>query len=126
MSYELKKRVIGLKNPTFQARNEDSNDVGIDQAPNLRFAFPQCLLGPFAFCYVCRSANELDELSVSIENRMTRGIDMPDCSVRQKNPVLGESISSSAKRLLKSPLYPIAILGMDLPPKIVSRRQALP
>ncbi len=44
MSYEMKKRVIGLKNPTLQARNENTDDVGVDQAPDLRFAFPQCLL----------------------------------------------------------------------------------
>jgi hypothetical protein len=122
MSYEMKKRVIGLKNPTSQTRKENTDDVGVDQAPDLRFAFPQRFLGPFAFCYVCRSADELDELSVPIENRMTRGIDVPNCSVWQKNPVFGEGISSFAKRLLKSLLYPIAILGVDLLPKIVSRR----
>jgi len=43
---------------------------------------------------------------------MTRGIDVPDCSVRQKNPVLGDGINSFAKRLLKFLLYPIAI-GLD-------------
>src|SRR5947208_16626769 len=52
MSYEMKKRVIGFKNPTFQTRNEDSDDVGIDQAPDLRFAFPQCLLGALAVAHV--------------------------------------------------------------------------
>src|SRR5205823_174473 len=81
MSYEMKKRVIGLKDTTFQTRKENTDDVGVDQAPDLRFAFPQRLLGPFAFCYVCRGADELDELSVPIENRMTRGIDVPNCSV---------------------------------------------
>src|SRR5258708_35115880 len=98
MSYEMKKRVIGLKNPTFQTRKENSDDVGIDQAPNLRFVFPQCLLGAFAFCYVCRSADELDEFAVFIENQMTRGIDVPNCSVWQKNPVLGDGVNSFAKR----------------------------
>src|SRR4029077_10251772 len=52
MSYETKKRVIGLKNPTFQTRNENSDDVGIDQAPDLRFAFPQCFLGALAVAHV--------------------------------------------------------------------------
>src|ERR1700693_427857 len=122
MSYELKKRVISLKNPTFQARKENSNDVGIDEAPDFRFAFPQCFLGPFAFCYVCRGADELDELAVFVENWMARGLDVPNCAVLEKNPVLGEGINSYAKRLLKFPLYPIAILGVDLLPKTFSRR----
>src|SRR5882672_205788 len=52
MSYEMKKRVIGLKNPTFQARNENSDDVGVDQAPDLRFAVPQCSLGALAVAHV--------------------------------------------------------------------------
>ena len=50
--------------PDLQTRNEDSDDVGIDQAPDLRFAFPQCLLRALALCYVCRSADERDELSI--------------------------------------------------------------
>src|ERR1700749_2063058 len=52
MPYEMKKRIIGFKNPTFQASNENSDDIGIDQAPDLRFAFPQCLLGVFAVAHV--------------------------------------------------------------------------
>ena len=72
MSYEMKKRVIGLKNPTFQARKENTDDVGVDQTPDLRFAVPQCFLGAFAFCYVCRSADDRDELSVPVENGVTR------------------------------------------------------
>src|SRR6266481_6048243 len=47
MSYEMKKRVIGIENPTFQARKENSDDVGIDQAPDFRFAFPKGLLCAF-------------------------------------------------------------------------------
>src|SRR6266403_1372276 len=82
--------------------------------------------GALTLGHIYSSTNKLDELAVFIENRMTRGIDMPNCSVWQKNPVLGEGINSFAKRLLKSLLYPIAILGVDLLPKIVSRRQALP
>src|SRR5450631_2958330 len=45
MSYEIKKRVIGLKNPTFQARKENSDDVGIDQAPDFHFAFCKIAVG---------------------------------------------------------------------------------
>src|SRR5260221_14447149 len=41
----MKKCVIGLKNPTFQARNENSDDVGIDQAADLRFAFREIAVG---------------------------------------------------------------------------------
>jgi hypothetical protein len=45
MSHEMKKRVIGLKNPTFQARNENPDDVGVHQAPNLRFALCEIAVG---------------------------------------------------------------------------------
>src|SRR5437868_13477172 len=45
MSYEMKKRVIGLKDPTFQARNENADDVGLDQAPHVRFAFCEIAVG---------------------------------------------------------------------------------
>src|SRR6476660_9119772 len=63
MSYELKKRVIGLKNPTFQARNENSDDVGVDQTPDLRFAVPQCLLGTLAVAHVDNKDDPLACLS---------------------------------------------------------------
>jgi hypothetical protein len=68
--HHAKKFVVGLKYATIEIPDENPDDVGIDQAPDLRFAFPQCLLGPFAFRYVCRGADELDELSVAIENRV--------------------------------------------------------
>src|SRR6266849_8517859 len=122
VAHHAKKFVVGLENATVEIPDENSDDVGIDQAPDFRFAFPQSFLGALAFCYVCRSADELDELAVFIENQMTRGIDVPNCSVWQKNSVLGKGINSFAKRLLKSLFYPIAILGVDLLPKIVSRR----
>src|SRR6516165_11729084 len=38
---DTEKRVIGLKNSTFEIGNEDANDVGVDQAPNLPFAICQ-------------------------------------------------------------------------------------
>jgi hypothetical protein len=31
--------------PRLRARNEDPDDVGLDQAPNLRFAFCQIAVG---------------------------------------------------------------------------------
>ena len=34
----LEKRVIGLEDPPFEIPDEDPDDVGIDQAPDLRFA----------------------------------------------------------------------------------------
>jgi hypothetical protein len=33
----VEKRVVGLKNPAFELPNEDSDDVGIDEAPDLGF-----------------------------------------------------------------------------------------
>src|SRR5215831_12865395 len=39
--YDTEKRVIGLKNSTFEIGNEDANNVGVDQTPNLPFAICQ-------------------------------------------------------------------------------------
>src|SRR6478752_10879051 len=41
VSHDPEKRVIGLKNATFEIPDENSNDVGIDQASDLRFAFAE-------------------------------------------------------------------------------------
>ena len=38
VSDDPEKRVIGLENPTVEVPDEDADDVGVDQAPNLRFA----------------------------------------------------------------------------------------
>ena len=35
ISYNAEKRVIGLKNSTFGIGNEDPDDVGVDQTPDL-------------------------------------------------------------------------------------------
>src|SRR6266704_1392073 len=53
------------------------------QCAKALLALAKCFLGACALCYVCRSADELDELSVPTENRMTRGMDVPNCSVGQ-------------------------------------------
>src|SRR5215475_4399479 len=39
--HDTKKRVVGLKNPTFEVGNEYPNDVGVDQTPNFPFAICQ-------------------------------------------------------------------------------------
>src|SRR6516225_10132759 len=44
--YDTEKRVIGLKNSTFEVGNEDANDVGVDQTPNLLFAICQIEIEP--------------------------------------------------------------------------------
>src|SRR5215470_8146554 len=43
---DTEKRVIGLKNSTFEIGNEDPNDVGVDQAPDLSFAICQIEIKP--------------------------------------------------------------------------------
>src|SRR5712671_6252834 len=50
--HHAKKFVVGLKNATFEIPDENSDDVGIDQTPNLRFAFLQCLLSALATAHV--------------------------------------------------------------------------
>src|SRR5262249_1403851 len=44
--YDTEKRVIGLKNSTFEIGNEDANDIGVDQTPNLPFAICQIEIEP--------------------------------------------------------------------------------
>src|SRR4051794_37810078 len=84
--------------------------------------FEQRFLSLFALCHIYSGTDKLDELAVFVENRMTRGTDVPNCSVQQKNPVLGVAVNFCAKRLLEFLLNPLAILGVDLQSKIFSRR----
>ena len=39
VAHDTQKRVIGLENPTFEIPNHDADDVCVDEAPDLRFAF---------------------------------------------------------------------------------------
>ena len=43
--HHAEKRVIGLDNAAFELPDEDADDVGVDQAPNLRFAFCEIAVG---------------------------------------------------------------------------------
>src|SRR5262245_9312426 len=43
---DTEKRVIGLENSTFEIGNEDPNDVGVDQTPNLSFAIFEVAIKP--------------------------------------------------------------------------------
>src|SRR5215813_5590968 len=43
---DTEKRVISLENSTFEIGNEDPNDVGVDQTPNLSFAICQIEIEP--------------------------------------------------------------------------------
>ena len=43
--YQVEKRVIGLDDPTVDIPDKDADDVGLDQAPNLRFAFCEIAIG---------------------------------------------------------------------------------
>ena len=46
--HDVEEGFIGLQNPAVEIPDEGANDVGVDQAPNFRFAFPQCLFDAFA------------------------------------------------------------------------------
>ena len=46
--HDVEEGFIGLQNPAVEIPDEGANDVGVDQAPNFRFAFPQCLFGLLA------------------------------------------------------------------------------
>ena len=46
--HDVEESFIGLQNPAVEIPDEGADDVGVDQAPNFRFAFPQCLFGLLA------------------------------------------------------------------------------
>src|SRR5216684_7770801 len=48
VAHRAKKFVVGLKNATVEIPDENPDDVGIDQAPDLCFACPQRFLGALA------------------------------------------------------------------------------
>src|SRR5258708_29246988 len=62
------KRILGQQRE-FVVRTDFPQPIGsgCGIVAELRFAFPQCFLGAFAFFYVCRSAYDLDDRSVPIE-----------------------------------------------------------
>src|ERR1700750_1778990 len=82
MSYETKKRVIGLQNSTLQARKENTDDVGVEQTPDFRFTLPHYLLGAFAFIDVNRYSIPLDDMSLLIAQRLTTNLIPPKFAVR--------------------------------------------
>jgi hypothetical protein len=69
--------------PAVEIRDKDANDVGVDQAPNLRFALPQCLLSPLAFRQVDADGDNLYKLSACREHRIVSCFDVLDCSIGQ-------------------------------------------
>src|SRR5258707_1018244 len=79
--HDVEKGFIGLQNPAVEIPDEDADDVGVDQAPNLRFALPQCLLGAFAFGDIDICADHLDKLSLHGEHIMANCFQIFDCSI---------------------------------------------
>src|ERR1700750_12978 len=82
MPYETKKRLIGLKNSTLEARKENTDDVGVEQTPDFRFILPQCLLGASAFIDVDRYSIPLDDMSLLIAQRLTTNMIPTKLAVR--------------------------------------------
>jgi hypothetical protein len=81
--HDVEKGFIGLQNPAVEIPDEDADDVGVDQTPNLRFALAQCLLGPLALRYVDMATDNLDKVPARGEEMMARRFEMFDCSIRQ-------------------------------------------
>ena len=48
-----------------------------------RLDFASGVLSLLALCHIYSGTDKLDELAVFVENRMTRGADVPNCSVSQ-------------------------------------------
>src|SRR4029077_8907688 len=49
VTHDIEKRFVGLQYPAVEIPNEDADDVGIHQPPNLGFALLQRSLSTFAF-----------------------------------------------------------------------------
>src|SRR5215472_10632294 len=54
ISDDTEKRVIGLKNVTFEVGNEDANDVGVDQTSNPSFPIFEVAIKPRILERDCR------------------------------------------------------------------------
>src|SRR4051794_41832042 len=48
VAQDVEKGFVRLQNLAFEIPDEDADDVGVDQAPNLRFALPQGFLAALA------------------------------------------------------------------------------
>jgi hypothetical protein len=46
--HDVEKGFIGFQNPAVEIPDKDADDVGVDQASNLRLALPQCFLAALA------------------------------------------------------------------------------
>src|SRR5882672_7787897 len=69
VAHHAKKFVVGLKNATIEIPDENSDDVGIDKAPDLRFAFPQCFLGVLAPRHIDLCADRINLLEQRASNQ---------------------------------------------------------
>ena len=78
----MEKGFIGLENPAVEIPDEDADDVGVDQAPNLRFALPQCFLGAFALRHIDVCADNLETLSVAGGQKTGSRFEISNCSIR--------------------------------------------
>ncbi len=58
VSHDAEKRVIGLQNPTSKLPDDDPDDVGVDQASDLRFAFAEIAVQARIFQRDCRLRGE--------------------------------------------------------------------
>ncbi len=101
------KCVVGLDDPAVEIPDKDADDVGVDQAPNLPFAFPQCLLSPLAFRHVDTRGDDLYKLSACREHRIVSCFDVFDRSIGQYDSELVRKASLFAHCVLDVFVHPV-------------------
>jgi hypothetical protein len=119
------KCVVGLDDPAVEIPDEDANDVGVDQAPTLRFALAQCSLSALAFGYIDVGTENLDNLSARGEPMLGGYVEILDCSIRQYDSELPRVVSFLAYRLLDPFPYLASIVWVDPLPHSIAARKAL-
>ena len=74
---------------------------------------PQGLLGALAFRHIDHGTQQFNDVSRVIQDRVPDHLNMFHRSVVQRDPELACDIYFFAERLLKVPIYPVPILGVD-------------
>ena len=100
----LQKRLVGLDYLTLDVRDEDSQNAGFDQAPDLIF-------GGLAFGDVGHSPDKL-AVAGCILYRVSYRMDVLDSPVRQQQAILMFEVSASLGCAIDDLLCKRPILGM--------------
>ena len=94
----------------FEVQHEEGVRRVVHEHTEERLTLAQRLLGALAFRNVERSAEQLNDISRTIQDRVPDRVNMFDRSVGQPDPVLAVAIHPFAYRLLKTRIHLAPIL----------------